>query len=160
MPNNSDIKLHVSEIERARWDQVVEDLRNHIGAGGVTNHKLGDGVVAGFSMNDYTNREKTKLAGIEDGALNNPHPATHDYTMITGLHQVAHTGDYNHLINRPTTLPASGGNADTVGGIRITINTAPPNSPVNNREIWIDLNNLLIKTYNNNAWKSLHTVYA
>lgn len=47
------------------------------------------------------------------------HPQTHPVTMITGIANVAKTGNYNDLINKPTiplTLPASGGNADTVDG--------------------------------------------
>jgi hypothetical protein len=45
--------------------------------------------------------DKTKLAGISVGANNYTHPATHPYSMITGA---------------PTSMPANGGNADTVDG--------------------------------------------
>lgn len=48
-----------------------------------------------------SNGDKSKLDGIEAGANNYSHPATHPASMITGL---------------PTELPASGGNADTVDG--------------------------------------------
>ena len=50
------------------------------------------------------------------------HPANHPASMITGLAEVATTGDYNDLSNKPTiptipsSLPANGGNADTVDG--------------------------------------------
>lgn len=37
----------------------------------------------GLSTNDYTNPEKTKLAGIAEGANNYTHPATHPASMIT-----------------------------------------------------------------------------
>ncbi len=37
----------------------------------------------GLSTNDYTTEEKTKLAGIETGANNYVHPASHPATMIT-----------------------------------------------------------------------------
>ena len=43
----------------------------------------------GLSTNDYTNAEKQKLAGIEAGANNYSHPATHPASMITGLGDAA-----------------------------------------------------------------------
>jgi hypothetical protein len=45
--------------------------------------------------------DKAKLDGIQAGATNYTHPLTHPYSMITGV---------------PTSLPANGGNADTVDG--------------------------------------------
>ena len=45
--------------------------------------------------------------------------------MITGLSKVATSGSYNDLSNKPTiptipdSLPANGGNADTVNNFRI-----------------------------------------
>ena len=50
------------------------------------------------------------------------HPASHPATMITGLATVATTGSYDDLADKPTiptvpaSLPANGGNADTVDG--------------------------------------------
>lgn len=50
------------------------------------------------------------------------HPASHPASMITGLADVATSGSYNDLTNKPTiptipaSLPANGGNADTVDG--------------------------------------------
>lgn len=40
------------------------------------------------------------------------HPATHSIQMITGASVVAKTGSYNDLLNKPTSMPANGGNAD------------------------------------------------
>lgn len=60
----------------------------------------------GLSSNDYTTAEKTKLFGISTGANNYTHPSTHPASMITGL---------------PTSLPANGGNADTVGGFTVGV---------------------------------------
>ena len=160
MADNSQIKQHISNEERNRWNKVVSDFANHLGAGGVSNHRLGDGTTPGFSMNDYTNDEKDKLAGIQDGALNNPHPPTHPYTMITGLKQVSWTAKYHHLEDIPATFPAGGGDSDTVGGIRITINANSPSNPLNDKEIWIDTNEMVTKIYHNDEWVSLHTVYA
>ena len=50
------------------------------------------------------------------------HPASHPASMITGLADVATSGSYNDLDDKPTiptvpaSLPANGGNADTVDG--------------------------------------------
>lgn len=76
----------------------------------------------GLSTNDYTTAEKTKLAGISEGANAYTHPTTHPASMISGLATVATSGSYNDLSNKPTiptipsSLPANGGNADTVDG--------------------------------------------
>ncbi|WMJ90617.1 pyocin knob domain-containing protein [Anaerocolumna sp. MB42-C2] len=59
----------------------------------------------GLSSNDYTATEKNKLAGIAEKANNYVHPSTHPASMITGL---------------PSSLPANGGNADTVDGKHAT----------------------------------------
>lgn len=153
MSNNNEFKQHISILERNTWDKVVADFANHLGAGGVSNHMLGNGTVPGFSTNDYTNTEKTKLAGIQDGALNNPHPATHPYTMITGLSVVAHTGSFPDLLNIPSTCYiAERGNCDTVGGIRITVGSSAPSGPNNNKDVWFDTANKLVKVYYGNKW--------
>jgi len=66
--------------------------------------------------------DKVKLNGIEAGANNYTHPETHSANMITGLSNVATSGSYNDLSDKPTipavpaSLPANGGNADTVDG--------------------------------------------
>ena len=99
MAANTEYKQHITIAERNKWDKVVVDFAAHLGSGGTENHRLGNGTIPGFSMNDYTNTEKSKLAGIEAGALNNPHPATHPYTMITGLSTVAHSGSFTDLLN-------------------------------------------------------------
>ena len=60
-----------------------------------------------LSSNDYTTEEKNKLAGIEAGANNYAHPATHPASMIEGLGDAAvkntgttagtvAAGDHNH----------------------------------------------------------------
>lgn len=66
-------------------------------------------------LNDglMSKNDKSKL----DSLQNYEHPSNHPASMITGLTTVATTGNYADLINKPTiptTLPANGGNADTV----------------------------------------------
>lgn len=66
--------------------------------------------------------DKAKLDGIEANANLYVHPDTHAASMITGLSDVAQSGSYNDLTDRPTiptiptALPADGGNADTLDG--------------------------------------------
>lgn len=160
MADNSQIKQHISIEERTKWDKVVNDFSNHLGSGGSSNHRIADGSTPGFSTNDYSTAEKTKLANIEPGALNNPHPATHPYTMITGLSTVAHTGSYQDLTNIPLTFIAGGGNSDTTGGIRFTISSTAPSSPTNNKDVWFDTTNKLIKVYTNDTWVPFNAVWA
>ena len=50
----------------------------------------------------FTDEYKTKLEGIEEGANRYVHPTTHPVSMITGLHAVATSGDYEDLSNKPS----------------------------------------------------------
>jgi hypothetical protein len=163
MASNADIKQHISISERAKWNKVIVDFGIHLGSVGVENHKLGNGTLPGFSTNDYSNIEKTKLAGIEDHALNNPHPATHPWTMITGLVNIANTGSWNDLKDIPKyVMDVVNGVHDsltTSGGIRITIGTSAPPSPINNKEIWIDTNALVLKIMHSNSWKIIGAAF-
>lgn len=64
-------------------------------------------------------QDKMKLDTIETNANFYTHPITHPISMIDGASVVAATGNYSDLLNKPTiptTLPANGGNALTVGG--------------------------------------------
>ena len=61
----------------------------------------------GLSTNDYTTTEKNKLAGIETEANKYTHPTTHPASMISGLHNIATSGSYNDLLNKPSTFPPS-----------------------------------------------------
>lgn len=157
---NSEYKQHISIVERNRWDKVVADFANHLGAGGVENHRLGNGTVPGFSMDNYTTTEKNKLAGIEDNANNYTHPTTHPWSMIEGLSTVGHTGSYTDLLNIPSEFKAGSGNCDTVGGIRFTINETGPANPVNNKDVWFNTSNKLVYVYYSGTWNPFCAVYA
>lgn len=50
--------------------------------------------------------DKVKLNGIADNANYYIHPSTHPASMISGLANVAKTGSYNDLTNKPT-IPAA-----------------------------------------------------
>lgn len=58
----NEVREHISVVERTRWDKVVSDFAIHLGSGGDVNHRRADGTVSGFSINDYTTEEKTKLS--------------------------------------------------------------------------------------------------
>ena len=67
------------------------------------------------------------------------HPTSHPASMITGLAKVATSGSYNDLSNKPTiptipsSLPANGGNAATVGGYTIWTGTQAQYNAIGNK---------------------------
>lgn len=75
------------------------------------------------SANGFLSSEdKAKLDTVEQNANAYTHPSTHPASMITGLATVATTGNFNDLTGKPTipsSLPANGGNADTVDNYHI-----------------------------------------
>lgn len=153
-------RLHISSDERTKWDKNCTDLLAHLGAGGIENHPLANGTTPGFSTENFTTELKKKLDGIEAGALNNPYPGHIPYSDITGLSVVGHTGNYKDLVNVPETFIAGGGNADTVGGITLTIGPNQPSNPISLRNLWIDTTNRLVKVYVGTQWISMCAVYA
>lgn len=83
------------------------------------------------SYNDLTNKPTIPSAYT--------HPSTHPASMITGLATVATSGKYSDLSGRPTiptvpsSLPANGGNADTVDSYHIATSSSAPTN--NNNKI-------------------------
>ena len=79
-----------------------------------------------FSSGYMSSGDKAKLDGIEANANLYVHPETHAASMITGISDVAKSGSYNDLTDKPTiptiptALPADGGNADTLDGYHAT----------------------------------------
>lgn len=51
-----------------------------------------------------TASERTKLSGIESGANKYTHPTSHAASMITGLADVATSGSYDDLTDKPTSM--------------------------------------------------------
>lgn len=64
-----------------------------------------------LSTNDYTTAEKTKLSGIAAGAEVNVQSDWDEETTTSDA----------YILNKPTSLPANGGNADTVGGFTVGV---------------------------------------
>lgn len=85
--------VHVTADQKTAWDSKAAG--NH-----------------GHSYNDLSDKPTIPAAYT--------HPANHPASMITGLASVATSGSYNDLENKPAiptipaSLPANGGNADTV----------------------------------------------
>lgn len=67
------------------------------------NGKAGTSVATTSTNGLMSTTDKTKLDGVAAGANNYAHPSTHPASIITGL---------------PASLPANGGNADTVGNLQ------------------------------------------
>lgn len=63
-----------------------------------------------------TAADKIKLNGIEAGANKYSHPATHPATMITGLANVATSGSYSDLSNKPGTMNGASASASGTSG--------------------------------------------
>ena len=117
---NSDITK--AEIEA----KLTGNITTHTHSQYLTSHQSLDGYVK------TTDLSKVATTGNYNDLTNKPtiptaytHPSTHPTSMITGLSKVATSGSYNDLTNKPTiptipnSLPANGGNADTVNNFRL-----------------------------------------
>lgn len=88
-------------------------------------------VATSGSYNDLSNKPTIPSAYT--------HPSTHPVSMITGLSTVATSGKYSDLSGKPTiptvpsSLPANGGNADTVDSYHIAVSSSAPTT--NNNKI-------------------------
>ena len=106
-------------VYRAITAQDVSALQANVNA--INAGKVDAESGKGLSTNDYTSAEKQKLAGIAAGANNYVHPSTHPASMITGLANVATSGNYADLSGKPT-IPtvdnaiAQGGTNPVTGG--------------------------------------------
>lgn len=156
MAGNSDIKYHISSVEREKWNDVITRFNTHHGSAGTANHALANGTIPGFSDNNFTTAEKTKLNSVQERANFYEHPAQHPWTMISGLTALANTADWSDIKNVPQRVKdVENGVADAAtvsGGIRITIDSAAPSNPKQNKELWIDTTNYVLKIYNGTTW--------
>ena len=108
-------------VYRAITAQDVSALQANVNA--INTGKVDAESGKGLSSNDYTTTEKQKLAGIAAGANNYVHPSTHPASMITGLADVATSGNYKDLDGKPAiptvdnTITEGGTNPVTGGAI-------------------------------------------
>lgn len=162
MAGANEMVLHISTNERAKWNNTLDMLDAHLGSSGTDNHALANGVVPGFSTCDFTPVYKSKIDAIEDGALNNPLPEYWPANKVTGLNKIATTGLWSDVTNKPAQIDqvVNGTyNAATVGGIRITVGTSAPTSPVDNKEVWFDTNEMIVKVRKAGAWQTMGAAY-
>ena len=101
------------------------------------------------------------VEGIKSGSMYKSGLVTLAATDITGLATVATSGSYNDLSSRPTiptTLPANGGNASTVGGKTVAdlqnynnLTNKPTIPTVNNGTLTIQRNGSTVATFTANS---------
>jgi len=65
-----------ADVNLGNVDNERQAPYTHIGSVGTTQHGLGNGTNAGFSTNDYTTAEKTKLSKVADSATANAKTTT------------------------------------------------------------------------------------
>ena len=102
--------VHVTAEDKAAWNSKAAGDHNHDSVYADIDHVHTNYATTEHTHNTATTTtagylsatDKTKLDGIATGANAYTHPATHPASMITGLPTI------------PTSLPANGGNADTV----------------------------------------------
>lgn len=102
--------VHVTSEEKAAWNSKAAANHNHDSVYADIDHVHTDFAASSHTHNTATTTaagflsaaDKSKLDGIAAGATAYVHPETHPASMITGLPTI------------PTSLPANGGNADTV----------------------------------------------
>lgn len=94
-------------------DGKASTTHTHDYAASTHSHTL-DSVTETSAKKIMTAAERTKLEGVENGANNYTHPATHSASEITGLATVATSGSYNDLSDKPTTMtPAAHAHAQS-----------------------------------------------
>ena len=123
-PSNAQKNSDITKVEIE--SKLIGDITTHTHSQYLTSHQSLDGYVK------TTDLSTVATSGNYNDLSNKPtipsaytHPSTHPASMITGLSKVATSGSYNDLSNKPTiptipdSLPANGGNADTVNNFRI-----------------------------------------
>lgn len=90
----------MTAAERTKLSGIAENANNYIHP---ETHSAA--IIEETSLKKVmTAEERTKLAGIESGANKYSHPSTHPATMITGLSDVATSGSYDDLSDKPTSM--------------------------------------------------------
>ena len=118
--------VHVTEAQKTAWDNKAAGTHSH------SYNDLSDKPTIPAAYNHPVSHPASMITGLADvatsGSYNDlsdkptipdaySHPSSHPASMITGLADVATSGSYNDLSDKPsipTSLPANGGNADTV----------------------------------------------
>lgn len=88
----------MSSSDKSKLDGIETNANNYVHP---ATHSIGI-IEESSTKKIMTATERSKLAGIEEGANNYVHPSTHSANMITGLSDVATTGSYDDLVDKPT----------------------------------------------------------
>ena len=137
-PNNAQKNSDITKAEIEA--KLTGDITTHTHSQYLTEHQSLTGyaktadlstVATSGSYNDLSDKPTIPTAYT--------HPSSHPASMITGLAKVATSGSYNDLSNKPTiptipsSLPANGGNAATVGGYTIWTGTQAQYNAISNK---------------------------
>lgn len=144
--NSGDQSEWLPPKEGPRIVEIILDLITVIGNAANVTAVIDESVVVATKQNLQEH--------IKD--KNNPHGVT---AVQAGAAPAVHTHSVSQITNFPTSFPANGGNAATVGGVRITIGTAAPASPVIDKEMWLDTANNAVKIYKTGGWQALSAVW-
>lgn len=98
----------------AMTEKTPAEVLAHIGAAASSHgHDAATSSAAGF----MSATDKAKLDGIASGANAYSHPASHPASMITGLADVATSGSYNDLSDKPT-IPSYSAAGSSLGLVK------------------------------------------
>lgn len=99
-----EIKTEFKNINKVTLAELDDALQYQIGLIDGMHEDLG-GIYPGATKVENLGGGKLRINDVEVTVY--AHPATHPVSMITGLADVAISGDYNDLSNTPKSLPAS-----------------------------------------------------
>ena len=143
MEKINSIESDISSIKNGKFPNTTTDNTTYTVASSSS-----DGLM---SKEDYT-----KLRGIANNANNYTHPDKHPASMITGLANVATTGSYNDLTDKPdiqSTYTLPGASDTELGGIKTNYQTTNDR----NYAVKVDKNN---NAYVNVPWTDTKTTYS
>lgn len=100
----SEIQTEFKNINKVSIAELDDALQYQIGLIEGMHEDLG-GIYPGATKVENLGGGKLRINDVEVTVY--AHPATHPASMITGLANVATSGNYNDLTNKPTSLPAS-----------------------------------------------------
>lgn len=138
----SDTDIHITPIERSDWNAIRDDLKKHIDD--VFSIIVGDNSTLGMDI----------VAALKDKLS----VSKFDQFLYL-LPKVAKTGNYDDLINKPSSVSFSDSsnysyNTGRIDGVRFTIGAIPPGEPAEGQDIWFDVSGdkFIIKAFVNNKW--------
>ena len=158
--------MHITAEERDKWNSILDQSKTYtderfnkiIGSLGdlANNTTIMDLLNLKLNTSDFNTFKgtlaKVATSGNFDDLSNKPTSAAYsdkaNYATTSGTADNAKKADY--ATNAGTANYAN--NAGRVNGIRVSIGSATPSSPVNNAEVWFNTNIGAFMAYINGAW--------